>query len=104
MVKSERRRFSRVRKGEVVMRLIRGESLEDISREAGKPAHELAKWRDQFLDGGFSAFSAPGEVEQDRLERYKAKVGEQSMEIELLREKIRRLEGGVPFHLRRSRK
>jgi len=104
MRKSERKRFSKRSKGELVLRLLRGETLEGLSRETGRPAYELARWRDQFLDGGYTAFSEPGKEAEDLLERYKALLGEQSMENELLREKIRRLEGGVPFHLRRSKK
>lgn len=104
MKKINGKRFSKRRKGEIVLRLIRGESLEELSRETGRPAYELAKWRDQFLDGGYTTFSEPGKEAEDLLERYKSLLGEQSMENELLREKIKRLEGDSPFRLRRSKK
>jgi transposase len=35
-----------------VLRLLRGEDLELVSRELGVTAAELSGWRDQFLAGG----------------------------------------------------
>ena len=37
---------------EVVMRLLRGEGLDKVSRDTGHPAGVLSQWRDAFLDGG----------------------------------------------------
>lgn len=104
MKKKEGKRFSRQRKVEIAIRLIKGESLEELSRETGRPAYELARWRDQFMDRGYTAFSEPGKEAEDLLARYKEKLGEQTMENELLREKIKRLEGDVPFRARRSKR
>ena len=36
----------------MVLRLLRGEKLEEVSREVGVEAHRLAAWRDEFLDAG----------------------------------------------------
>lgn len=36
---------------DVVLRLLRGEKLEEFSRELGVGAHRIAAWRDEFLDG-----------------------------------------------------
>jgi hypothetical protein len=36
----------------VVLRLLRGEKLEEVSREVGAEAHRLAAWRNEFLDAG----------------------------------------------------
>ncbi len=38
-------RWSVQRKTEVVLRLLRGELLEDVSRENQIPAHELESWK-----------------------------------------------------------
>jgi transposase-like protein len=38
-----------------VLRLLRGESLEELSRELQVEAHRLAAWRDDFLEGGKDA-------------------------------------------------
>jgi hypothetical protein len=43
-------RWSAGRKMDVVLRLLRGEKLEEVSRELGVEAHRLAAWRDEFLE------------------------------------------------------
>lgn len=53
--KSSVKRWSAKRKQEVVLRLLRGESLDAPSREAGQPAAVLSAWRDEFLEGGVAA-------------------------------------------------
>jgi transposase-like protein len=45
-------RWSANKKLDVVLRLLRGEKLEEVSREVGIEAHRLAAWRDEFLDAG----------------------------------------------------
>ena len=45
-------RFSAGRKREVVMRLLRGEDLEFVSRELGITAARASQWRDRFLAAG----------------------------------------------------
>jgi putative transposase len=45
-------RWSAGKKTEVVLRLLRGESLEELSRELRVEAHRLAAWRDDFLAAG----------------------------------------------------
>src|SRR3954447_9975946 len=46
-----RRRMSARRKQETVLRLLRGEDLELVSRELAATAAELSGWRDQFVPG-----------------------------------------------------
>lgn len=99
------KRFSAKRKLAAVQRLMRGESLEALSRELNVPAHRLSEWRDRVL---IAAESALKERERDArdedIERLKAKVGEITMANELLYAKIDRLEAGRPLVGRRSRK
>jgi transposase-like protein len=45
-------RFSAPRKAQAVMRLLRGEDLELLSRELGVVASTLSLWREQFLTAG----------------------------------------------------
>ena len=59
MPKSDRGRFSAKRKREAVLRLLRGEDLDLVSRELGVNGSTLAKWRESFLEGGFGAWPAP---------------------------------------------
>src|ERR671911_1261254 len=47
-----RPRWSAGKKMDAVLRLLRGEPLEMLSRELGVEAHRLAAWRDDFLEGG----------------------------------------------------
>src|SRR4029078_8871767 len=39
------------RKLEVVLRLLRGESTENLSRELGVPSYRLERWRERALSG-----------------------------------------------------
>jgi transposase len=99
----ERGRWSSRRKTEVVPRVLRGENLDALSRELGVTAGTIAHWRDQFLSGGQAAVqSRPADERDDELGRLRAKLGELTMENELLRERARRAEGDVPFGRRRS--
>lgn len=101
------KRWSARQKFEVALRLLRGESLEALSRETGKPAHELAKWRDLALAGAEESLKTRrgSETAEDvDKRRLQAKLGELTMENELLREKIKRLEDGRPFGRRRRSK
>ena len=101
---SERGRFSSQRKTAAVLRLLRGEDLELVSRELGVTAATLSGWRDDFLAGGQAALkSRPADDRDDEIARLRAKVGELTMDNELLRERARRAEGERPFHPRRSR-
>ena len=45
-------RMSRQRKSAAVLRLLRGEDLETVSRELSVTAATLTGWRDSFLAGG----------------------------------------------------
>src|ERR687885_1308636 len=80
-------RFSAQRKAEVVLRLLRGEALDLLSRELGIPAARLATWREAFLAGGQEDLKTQPLGKRDReLTRLRQKLGESTMEIELLRE------------------
>ena len=98
-------RFSVARKREAVLRLLRGEDLELVSRELGITAARLSQWRDQFLSGGewnLKARDSDPQVEENR--RLQAKIGELLMENELLYAKVDSLEAGRPLTRRRSRR
>ena len=101
---AERGRWSSRRKTEIVLRIFRGEALDTLSRELGVTAATLAQWRDQFLTGGQAAVrSRPTDARDGDLARLRAKIGELTMENELLRERAERAEAGHPFASRRSR-
>jgi transposase-like protein len=101
---AERGRWSSRRKTEVVLRLLRGEALDAVSRELGVTAATLAQWRDQFLAAGqVGVRSRPMDARDEEVARLRAKIGELTMENELLRERAQRAETGHPFERRRSR-
>ena len=101
---TERGRWSSRRKTEIVLRIFRGEALDTLSRELGITAATLAQWRDQFFAGGQSAVrSRPTDARAEDLARLRAKIGELTMENELLRERAQRAEAGHPFVSRRPK-
>ena len=100
-----RRRMSAGRKREAVLRLLRGEDLELVSRELGVTAAELSGWREAFLAAGeVSLESRPADAREAEIGRLKEKVGELTMANELLGAKVERLEAGRPLARRRSRR
>src|SRR5919112_351988 len=104
-VPEPRRRMSARRKQEAVLRLLRGEDLELLSRELGVTAAELSGWRETFLAGGEASLkSRPADARDGEIGRLKTKVGELTMANELLGAKIGRLETGRPLARRRSRR
>jgi transposase-like protein len=100
-----RRRMSARRKQEAVLRLLRGEDLELVSRDLALTAAELSGWRDQFLAAGEASLkSRPADVRDAEIGRLQAKVGELTMTTELLEAKIERLETHRPLGRRRPRR
>src|SRR6478735_2545620 len=100
-----RRRMSARRKHEAVLRLLRGEDLELLSRELMVTAAELSGWREAFLAAGEACLkSRPADARDDEIGRLKEKVGELTMAIALLEAKIERLETARPLARRRSRR
>ena len=51
-------RMSRQRKRDAVLRLLRGEDLETVSRALGVTAATLTTWRDSFLAAGEAALAS----------------------------------------------
>lgn len=99
------RRMTARRKQEAVLRLLRGEPLETLARELRVTAADLSGWRDAFLEAGAASLkSRPRDDRDARIAQLQAKLGEVTMDNELLEEKIARMEDGRPFVRRRSRR
>jgi transposase len=97
-------RMSRQRKTAAVLRLLRGEDLETVSRSLGVTAATLSRWRDAFLAAGEAALTTkPASGEELQSDRLKAKLGAALIERELLTEKIAILEANRPLARRRFR-
>ena len=97
-------RMSRRRKTAAVLRLLRGEDLETVSRALSVTAATLTAWRDAFLAAGEASLATrPRDGEELESERLKARLGEMLLREELLEAKIAALEGGRPLARRRSK-
>ena len=97
-------RMSRKRKRDAVLRLLRGEDLETLSRALGVTAATLTGWQDTFLASGEASLATRPTTDDDlESERLKAKLGEVLLERELLEAKITALEANRPLARRRSR-
>ncbi len=97
-------RMSRQRKREAVLRLLRGDDLETVSRALGVTAATLSGWRDVFLAAGEASLaSRPTDGEELESARPKARLGEMLLKQELLEAKIAALEAGRPLARRRPK-
>src|SRR5258708_20638098 len=97
-------RMSRQRKTGAVLRLLRGEDLETVSRSLGVTAATLSSWRDAFLAAGEAILtSKPASGEELESDRLKAKLGAALIERDLLHEKIAILEAHRPLARRKFR-
>jgi transposase len=96
-------RWDAARKREVVLRMLRGESMDALSRELGVEIYRLEQWRDRALGSLEEALKEreahdPMQAELDKAHK---RVGELTMENELLR---MRCEKNGPFALKRSKR
>jgi hypothetical protein len=87
---AEVKRWSSGRKKEVVLRLLRGEPVDAISREVSVPIYKLETWRDRALAGIDAGLK---ERENDPVERQlddaNRRIGELVMEVEILQKERR---------------
>ena len=91
-------RWSAKRKVSVILELLRGADLESTSRKYRVTAATLIEWRDRFLAGGEGVLkSRETDVEDEERRRLKSVAATVSVENELLREKIARLENSRPL-------
>jgi transposase-like protein len=91
-------RWSAKRKVSVVLETLRGADLESTSRKYRVTAATLIEWRDRFLAGGEGSLkSRESDADDEEKRRLKSVVASVSVENELLREKIARLENGRPL-------
>ena len=81
-----RQRWSAGRKKEAVLRLLRGESVDALSRELGVEIYRLEAWRDSALAGMDTGLKArQNDPLEGKLKEATLRIGELVMENELLR-------------------
>lgn len=96
------KRWSAKRKAEVILRLFRGEDIDEVSRAVGIATHRLHEWREEALLNLEEGFKLRTNDPMDaQLSRAKERIGELSMEVELLKEKVAKK---GPLALRRSKR
>ncbi|TXF09913.1 IS3 family transposase [Pelomicrobium methylotrophicum] len=87
---AEVKRWSAGRKKQVVLRLLRGESVDALSRELGVPIFRLQEWQERALAGIDVGLK---EREDDPLEKQldeaRRRIGELVMEVEILQKERR---------------
>jgi len=99
------KRFSVQRKMAVVARLLRGEPLDLVARQMNVSVARLTEWRDRALSGAATALKERERDDRDdEIARLKSKVGEITMDNELLYAKIAAMEGKRPLAHRRSKR
>ena len=81
-------RWSVQRKTELVLRVLRGEALDAVSRESQVPAHELESWKRVFLETGTRGLKTRADPEERELTLARAKIGELMMRLELAEDLI----------------
>src|ERR1700746_3850872 len=92
------KRFSVQRKMAIVARLLRGEPLELVARETNVSIARLTEWRERALAGAATALKERERDDRDdEIARLKSKVGEITMDNELLYAKIEALEAKRPL-------
>jgi hypothetical protein len=97
-------RFSSKRKTEAVLRLLRGEDLDLLSREYGVVAARLSQWREDFLCAGQLALQQrPADQRAAQIKDLQAKIGELTMANERLHHQVQRQASGRPFGVGRSK-
>ena len=72
-------------KSSVVMELLRGESIEELSRKHGLTMAELSEWRDAFIANGMDGFKK--KPEEAKLARAERRIGQLEMELDLVKKK-----------------
>ena len=72
-------------KTEIVLRLLRGEDIELLSREYSVCVKDIHQWRDDFITNGQEGFKA--KRGDSRLSRAEQKIGQLEMELELVKKK-----------------
>ena len=84
-------RWSVARKRDVVLRLLRGESVEALSREMGVEIYRLEQWRDKGLSGIDAALKQrEADPMQAELGAAMKRIGELTMQNELLWQRVRK--------------
>lgn len=91
MNEKKRKRWSRQARKEVVLRILAGESIEELSRELQEETYRLEEWRDAAVAAMDIGLQGKGkDVKDKEIEQARATIGRLTMELELYRGKAKR--------------
>ena len=98
------KRWTAAKKTEAVLRVLRGESVDTVSRDLKVGAAQLSQWKEAFLRAGQAGLKSrkPDPAEQE-VRSLHAKIGELTMDKAILQEGIK-LRGLDPLALMKSKK
>jgi transposase len=84
---NERGRWSSKKKMAAVLRLLKGEDLDALSRELKVNAATLSSWRDAFLASGLAGLKSREVDERDeKIAQLQKALGETALNLEITRE------------------
>ena len=87
----KRKRWSRPARKEVVLRMLAGETIDELSRELQVESYLLEEWRDAALTGMDLGLQGKGKDPKEKeLDQARATIGRLTMELELFRGKAKR--------------
>jgi len=81
-------------KKEIVLKVLRGEDIDFLSREYQVTVSDISSWRDKFISGGTNGFKR--DPQSSKLKEAERIIGRLQMELELVKKKnavIRKLKG-----------
>ena len=81
----------------VVLRLLRGEDMDSVSRDSGFGLHELKPWLEQYKRAGREGLkSHPREAVNQELEQARQLIAKQALELEIIKKARALAEGRRP--------
>jgi transposase-like protein len=84
--KAVRMRWTADKKADAVLRLLKGETLDAVSRDLGIPGHELETWRSEFIAQGKEGLRSKPRTQDDRkLDEAQKVIGRLTMEVSILK-------------------
>ena len=84
----QKKRWSAKQKREVVLKYLKGSSMESLSREFKIASSDIHAWKEKFLHGGNEYLKErPDSAETKELSEAQRTIGKLTMEIELLKKK-----------------
>lgn len=94
MSDEKRALWTRKRKREIVLRLLKGESPQELARERGLGMSRLYAWRDRFLEVGLEGLKYGGKSKalhdaEEELRQARQAIEKLTMELELHEKKVR---------------